>query len=77
MTTRKEMTKINRIVEIIEKHGPISKVQLVIKSRLSISYFEKLKPFVEELYPHKVRWDKEEKLWYAVKSTEVTTTNES
>lgn len=71
MTTRKEMTKINRVITIIENHAPISKVQLVIKSGLSISYFEKLKPFVEELYPHKVRWDKEDKLWYAIKSKEV------
>ena len=68
MATRKEMTKINRIVEIIKNNSPISRVHLVMQSGISISYFEKLKPFVEEIYSTKVRWDKETKLWYFIES---------
>ncbi len=71
MTTRGEMSKINKIIEVIEKNAPISKVHLVIKTGMSISYFDKIKPFVEEIYPHKVRWDKETKLWYVVSSTDM------
>lgn len=68
MTTRREMTKINRMVEIIEKEGSISKVNLVMRSGISISYYEKLKPFMEEIYPHKIRYDKETKTYHAIKS---------
>jgi len=66
MTTQSEMTKINRLMEIIEKEKVISKVRLVMQSRISISYYEKLKPFLEELYRHKVRYDKSDKMWRAI-----------
>lgn len=71
MATRSEISKINLIVETIQKNSPISKVQLVMKTSLSISYFDKLKPFVEEIYATKVRWDKNTKLWYYIKFTEI------
>jgi hypothetical protein len=60
------MSKINKLVEIIQKEGPISKIQLVMKSGISLSCYEKLKPFVEEIYPHKVRYDKETKTWHDI-----------
>lgn len=66
MTTQGEMTKINRLMEIIEKEKVISKVRLVMQSRISISYYEKLKPFLEEIYQHKVRYDKSDKMWRAI-----------
>jgi len=72
MTTQREMSKINRLVEIIEKEGAISKIQLIMRSGISISYYEKLKPFVEELYPHRVRYEKTTKAWYAIRQEEVT-----
>ena len=68
MTTRKEMTKINRLVEIIQKNKTISKVQLVMASGFSISYFEKLRPFLLEIYQHKIEYDPIDKLF---KYTEV------
>lgn len=67
MTTRKEMSKINKMVEVIQKEGTISKVRLVMMSGISISYYDKLKPFMEEIYSHKVRYCKETKTWQAVK----------
>lgn len=71
MTTPKEMRKINKLLEIIRKEGSIGKVQLVMKSGISISYFEKLKPFLEEIYPHFVRYDKETKVWHFIKQEEI------
>ncbi len=71
MTTQKEMSKINRMVEIIQKEGVISKVRLVMNSRISISYYEKLKPFMEELYQHKVQYDKSMRVWRAIKQENV------
>jgi len=53
-------------MEIIQKEKVISKVQLVMQSRISISYYEKLKPFLEEIYQHKVRYDKSDKMWRAI-----------
>jgi len=71
MTSQREMSKINKLVQIIEKEKTISKVQLVMQYGISISYFEKLKPFLEELYSHKVQYDKETKVWRAIKQEEV------
>lgn len=71
MTTQKEMSKINKLVDIIQKEGVISKVRLVMKSGISLSYYEKLKPFVEEIYPHKVRYDKGTKTWHRMDSEEI------
>ena len=66
MTSKREMMIINRLLGIIEKEKMISKVQLVMKSGISISYYEKLKPFLEEIYPHRVRYDKSSKMWHAI-----------
>ena len=71
MTTQKEMSRINRMVQIIQKEGTISKVQLVMRSGISISYYEKLRPFLEEIYPHKIQYDKFTKSWRAVKPEDI------
>lgn len=63
MTTQKELSRINKMVTIIQKEQAISKVRLVMMSGISISYYEKLKPFMEEIYQHKIRYDKETKIW--------------
>lgn len=71
MTTQKEMSRINRMVQIIQKAGAISKVQLVMQTGISISYYEKLRPFMEEIYPHKIRYDKETKTWQAIEQINI------
>ena len=63
MTTRKEMQNINKLVRIIQKEGHISKVQLILNSGFGISSYEKLKPFLEEIYPHKVQYDRTARIW--------------
>lgn len=73
MTSQREMSKINKILEIILQEGVISKVQLIMRSGISISYFEKLKPFLEEIYQHKVQYDKSMKVWRAIKSEDINT----
>lgn len=73
MTTQKEMTRINEMVQIIERNGVISKVQLVMQSRISISYYDKLKPYMEEVFSHKIRYDKESKTWHTIKQDQVQT----
>jgi len=68
MTSRKEMSRMNRMVDCIRKEKRITKVQLVMKSGISISYYEKLKPFMEELFQHTIRYDKDTKSWIAIDS---------
>ena len=68
MTSQKEMSKINKMVQIILKEKAISKVQLVMRSGISISYFEKLKPFMEELFQERIQYDKEMKLWKSLEN---------
>ncbi len=72
MTTRKEMSKMNRMVETIRKEKKISKVRLVMQSGISISYYEKLKPFVEELFANSVRYNRDERMWEAIESQDLT-----
>jgi len=57
MTTRKEMTRINRLVEIIQKNKKISRVELIMKSGMSISYFDKLKPFMLMIYGEQILYE--------------------
>lgn len=66
MTSQREMRKINRLRDIILKEGSISKIQLIMISGISISYYEKLKPFLEELYLHQVQYDKITRIWKAL-----------
>ena len=71
MTTSREMSKINKMVQIIEREKVISKVQLVMQSGISISYYDKLKPFMEELYKHKVQYDKSARVWRVIEQEKV------
>lgn len=75
MASQKEMRKMERMVQIIEREGVISKVQLVMKAMISISYYEKLKPFMEELYAHRVQYDKDTRTWRAIRNKQLETKN--
>jgi hypothetical protein len=71
MTTRKEMSRLNEILRIIQEEKRISKVQLVLKTRISISYFDKLRPFLMELYGDFIRYDKDEKVFISLTAAQV------
>lgn len=64
------MSRINEMCRIIQREGQIGKVQLVMRSGISIVYFEKLKPFLLELHQDKILYDKETKLFKALVSLE-------
>ena len=71
MTTQKEMSKINRMMELIKKNGKIDKYNLVMQSGLSISYYEKLKPFMERIFSHNISYDKTSQMWFWIRSEPV------
>lgn len=77
MTTQREMSRINKLVEIIHRDGPISKVQLVMQSGMSVSYYDKLKPYLEEIYQHQVRYDRDTKTWHKVTAEEYEVRNDT
>ena len=54
---------MNRLLEVIKKHKQIDKFDLIMESGISISYYEKLKPFMERIFVHNVKYDKETKKW--------------
>ncbi len=66
MASRKEMSRINDMCRIIQKEGSINKVQLVMRSNISIVYFEKLRPFLLELHQDKIMYDREDKIFKAL-----------
>jgi hypothetical protein len=66
MASRREMSHINELCNIIQKAGSINKVHLVMKSRISISLFEKLRPFLLEIHQDKVIYDRDSKLFKAL-----------
>ena len=63
MASRHDMNRLNELVKIIQADGPITKVGLVMKARMSISLFDKLRPFLVEVHQDKVQWDSDTKLW--------------
>ena len=69
LTTRKEMSRINRLVELIQKNKKISRVDLIMASGMSISYFDKLKPFLLTIYQEQIRY--ENGIFESIKSVKV------
>jgi len=72
MTSRGEMRNINRLVDIIRKHGPINKIQLVLAARISNSSYEKLKPYIEAMF-HDIEYDRPTKIWRVIEIEEIDT----
>jgi len=70
MVTRGEMSYLRDIVAIIREAKQISTIQLVIRSRKSLSYFEKMRRFIPELY-HDIQYNRETKFWEAIETQEM------
>ena len=62
---------MNRLLGLIKKHKEIDKFDLIMNSGISISYYEKLKPFMERIYAHNVQYDKETKKWRWIREDEL------
>jgi len=70
MTSRGEMKRMNRLVDIIRKNGSINKIQLVIVSGVSNSYYEKLKPFMLAMFQD-ISYDKTTQIWSVIKTEDL------
>ena len=60
------MHLLAQLVAHIEKRGTISNTNLVMECRISIAYFDKLKPYLKDLYEHRISYDKPSKTWIAL-----------
>ena len=49
------------MLKTIEAEGTIRNIDLAMRTPISISYFEKLKPYLIDLYAHKITYDKSSK----------------
>jgi hypothetical protein len=52
-----------RIKQIIETEGEIHKYDLIEKTRISLSTYDKLKPWILYKFQEFVSYDKETKIW--------------
>ena len=53
----------NRIKQIIKEAGTIHKYDLIEQARISLSTYEKLKPWIEYRFSDFVSYDKTTKMW--------------
>jgi len=57
---------MNNIVEIIKSEGEIHKFDLIERANISLSTYEKLKPWIEHKFAEIVRYDKSTKKWISI-----------
>jgi len=70
MVTKGEINYLSSLVRIIRDSKSISTVNLVLQSRKSLSYFEKMRKFLVALYLD-IEYDREKKLWIANESENI------
>jgi len=63
MATKSMYLHANRIIEIIKLEGEIHKFDLIEQARISLSLYEKLKPWIEYRFADFVTYDKTTKKW--------------
>ena len=63
MSSKSMYHHAKRIMEIIERHGEIHKFDLIEEARISLSLYEKLKPWIEYKFADFVTYDKTTKKW--------------
>lgn len=69
MPTPAEMFKMSRLVGIIRNKGSIDRIDLVIESGISNSYYEKLKPYILRLFKD-IEYDRATRTWRTIKRDE-------
>ncbi len=63
MTSRQQIIRANKLRDIIKEHGRIHKYDLINKANMSISTYEKIKPWFEFTFPDFVRYDRTTLEW--------------
>jgi len=63
MRSRKQYSISNKWKEIIKRNKRIHKFLLIEQLGISISYYEKLKPWMEFKFPDFISYDRETKDW--------------
>ena len=63
MASKKDMKKMNAMVAEIKKSKSIDRIQLVMRTGISVSTYDKLRPYMAEIFKHSVAYDATEKTW--------------
>lgn len=58
-----DMKNANRLLNIIKKAEAINKYNLILQSEMSISVYDKLKPFLLHIWPNSVSYNTKTKIW--------------
>jgi len=64
--SRLQHLRAKRIIDLIQKEKKIHKFELIRVIGISISTYEKLKPWLEYTYSHVLRYEKETQQWIFV-----------
>jgi len=70
MVSSKEMSRMTYMVQLVRKNKIMSRRQLILASKVSISYTEKLLPYLPELFTDIV-YDKPTLTYQALQTEEV------
>jgi len=70
-TESKERTVINRAIQLIKAQSPISRHKLNFQLNITTKYYERLHPFIADVFENVVEYDKLTKLWRYIESDDV------
>jgi len=63
MTTRLQFQRANHLMRIIKLHKRIHKYDLMEEAKISISTYEKIKPWLEYKFSDFIKYEKSTKEW--------------
>jgi len=70
MVSRKEMSRLAHLAKLVRENKTISRRQLILASGISISYCEKLLPYIPELFTD-IIFEKSNNTYQAIQTEEV------
>jgi len=70
MVSRKEMSRLGHLAKLVRENKTISRRQLILGSGISISYCEKLLPYIPELFTD-IIFEKSTNTYQAIQAEEV------
>jgi len=66
MVSKKEMSKINRMAQIIKQTGGIHKWDLIDEAKLSINKYNQLQSYMKYKMAETIKYDKDTEAWFPV-----------
>ena len=68
MATKNQHKLARRIIDVVKKHGRINKFDLMDEVGISISTYEKIKPWLERRFYEFIKYEKSTKEWVSMEN---------